>query len=112
MSNKTRKYIWPVSLAMSLALVGVLAAFVVLAGPGSQSAEAHGPCDFQTMTGEEFARCVATGGDVVGHTHEDDMDDKVMDTQRLSRRGRLHQVRQLHRQRRARNQADHRVDAA
>ena len=31
MSNKTRKYIWPVSLAMSLALVGVLVALVAFA---------------------------------------------------------------------------------
>ena len=82
MSKETRKYIWPVSLAMSLALVGVLAAFVVLAGPGSQSAEAHGPCDFQSMSGGEFARCVAEGGDVVGHTHDDtgDTDDTGMMT--------------------------------
>ena len=27
MSNKTRKHIWPVSLVMSLAIMGVLAAF-------------------------------------------------------------------------------------
>ena len=72
MSNKTRKYIWPVSLAMSLVLVGVLAAFVVIATSRSQTAQAHGPCDFQTQTGADFARCVATDGDVAGHTHEDD----------------------------------------
>ena len=71
MSKKTRKYIWPVSLAMSLALVGVVAAFVVLAGVGSQTAEAHGPCDFETMTLGDAARCVAEGGDVVGHMHGD-----------------------------------------
>ena len=36
MSNKTRKHIWPVSLVMSIAIIGVLAAFVVLANnPGS-----------------------------------------------------------------------------
>ena len=44
MTNQTRKYIWPVSLAMSLALVGVLVAFVAMAGP--QTAQAHGPCNF------------------------------------------------------------------
>ena len=44
MTNQTRKYIWPVSLAMSLALVGVLVAFVAMAGP--QTAQAHGPCIF------------------------------------------------------------------
>ena len=31
MSNKTIKHIWPVSLMMSLAIIGVIAAFVVLA---------------------------------------------------------------------------------
>ena len=31
MSNKTRKHIWPVSLVMSLAIISVIAAFVVLA---------------------------------------------------------------------------------
>ena len=44
MSNKTRKHIWPVSLAMSIAIVGALAAFLVLAAnPGNSSA--HGPDD-------------------------------------------------------------------
>ena len=42
MSNKTRKHIWPVSLVMSIAIIGALAAFIVLAAnPGSSSA--HGP---------------------------------------------------------------------
>ena len=31
MSNKTRKHIWPVSLVMSIAIIGTLAAFLVLA---------------------------------------------------------------------------------
>ena len=78
MSNKTRKYIWPASLVMSLALVGVVTVFVVIGMTGTQSAEAHGPCDFQTQTGAEFSRCVATGGDVVGH--HDDTDDTSMMT--------------------------------
>ena len=44
MSNKTRKHIWPVSLVMSIAIIGALAAFLVLAAaPGSSSA--HGPDD-------------------------------------------------------------------
>ena len=35
MSNKTRKHIWPVSLVMSMAIIGALAAFLVLAvAPG------------------------------------------------------------------------------
>ena len=44
MSNKTRKRIWPVSLVMSIAIVGALAAFLVLAGnPGNT--QAHGAGD-------------------------------------------------------------------
>ena len=41
MSNKTRKRIWPVSLVMSIAIVGALAAFLVLAtNPGASQAHA------------------------------------------------------------------------
>ena len=41
MSNKTRKHIWPVSLVMSIAIIGALAAFLVLAAnPGATNA--HG----------------------------------------------------------------------
>ena len=72
MSKSTRKYLWPASLVMSLALVGVVAAFVAIGMAGSQSAEAHGPCDFNTMSGAEFARCVATDGDDPNHMHETD----------------------------------------
>ena len=44
MSNKTRKHIWPVSLVMSIAIIGALAAFLVLASnPGPT--DAHGPTD-------------------------------------------------------------------
>ena len=70
MSNRTKKYLWPASFVMSLALVGVLAAFLAIAMTGSNSAEAHGPCDFGTMTGADFAACVASGGDDP-HTHDD-----------------------------------------
>ena len=70
MRNKARKHIWPVSLAMSLALVGVLAV-VALALAGSNTAQAHGPCDLSTMPVPEFVECVATGGDET-HTHETD----------------------------------------
>ena len=39
MSNKTRRRIWPVSLVMSIAIIGALAAFVVLAvNPGATNA--------------------------------------------------------------------------
>ena len=60
MTNQTRKYIWPVSLAMSLALVGVLVAFVAMAGP--QTAQAHGPCNFDDGL-DAFVECVTAGGD-------------------------------------------------
>ena len=46
MSNKTRKHIWPVSLAMSIAIVGALAAFLVLAAaPGETDAHGGTPHD-------------------------------------------------------------------
>ena len=66
MTNQTRKYIWPVSLAMSLALVGVLVAFVAMAGP--QTAQAHGPCNFADGL-DAFVECVTAGGDDE-HTHD------------------------------------------
>ena len=35
MSNKTRKHLWPLSLVLSIGIIGALAAFLVLAGnPG------------------------------------------------------------------------------
>ena len=76
MSKSTRKYLWPASLVMSLALVGVVAAFVAIGMAGSQSAEAHGPCDFANMSGAEFGRCVAEGGD----DPHDHMDPNVTET--------------------------------
>ena len=66
MTNQTRKYILPVSLAMSLALVGVLVAFVVMAGP--QTAQAHGPCNANDSL-DAFVDCVTSGGDDE-HTHD------------------------------------------
>ena len=41
MSNKTRKYIWPVALVMSIAVIGLLAAFLVL-GSNPAVTDAHG----------------------------------------------------------------------
>ena len=39
MTNKTRKHIWPGALVMSIAMVGLLAAFVVLVNnPGGVAA--------------------------------------------------------------------------
>ena len=46
MSNKTRKHIWPVSLVMSIAIIGALAAFLVLAcNPGATDAHGGTPHD-------------------------------------------------------------------
>ena len=44
MTNKTRKHLWPVSLVMSIGIIGALAAFLVLASnPGDT--QAHGAGD-------------------------------------------------------------------
>ena len=43
MSNKTRKRIWPVSLVMALAVIGMMAAIVLSTNPGT--AQAQGLCD-------------------------------------------------------------------
>ena len=72
MSSKTRKYIWPVSLVMSLALVGVLAAFVALVPAGPQIAQAHDPCEGLTEIGE-IATCEGTEA-TNPHTHGGDTD--------------------------------------
>ena len=51
MSKKTRRHIWPVSLVMSIAIVGALAAFIVLAtNPGSSSAHGGTPHDCSDMS--------------------------------------------------------------
>ena len=67
MSNKTRKYLWP-ALVMSLALVGVLAAFVALSTVGSTPVQAHDPCDGLTDI-NEIATC--EGNEAASpHTHD------------------------------------------
>ena len=59
MSNKTRKHIWPASLVMALAIVGVLAALVVLSATPS-STSAHSDADHDQacmdMTAEQVAQ--------------------------------------------------------
>ena len=51
MSNKTRKHIWSVSLMMSLAIISVIAAFVVLAAvPRGASADGGAPHSCAGMT--------------------------------------------------------------
>ena len=82
MSNKTRKYIWPVSLAMSLALIGALAALVAFGTVGPQPAVAHGPCGDLITDSEDpriselgaFTDCVDEGGDEP-HNHNGNGDD-------------------------------------
>ena len=51
MSKKTRRRIWPVSLVMSIAIVGALAAFIVLAtNPGGSSAHGGTPHDCSDLS--------------------------------------------------------------
>ena len=86
MSNKTRKYIWPVSLAMSLALIGALAAVVAFGTVGPQPAVAHGPCSDLITSGDPpisevlaAAECVDDGGDENHpHPHDDTGDTSMM----------------------------------
>ena len=60
MSNKTRKHMWPVSLVMTVAIIGALAAFLVLANnPGAIMAQGD-PC--AGMTPEERAAHILNGG--------------------------------------------------
>ena len=56
MSNKTRKHIWSVSLMMSLAIISVIAAFVVLAAvPRGASADGGAPHSCAGMTALQIA---------------------------------------------------------
>ena len=66
MSKKTRKHIWPVSLVMSIAIVGALAAFIVLAtNPGSSSAHGGTPhdCSGLSATNQGLHDAFANPGD-------------------------------------------------
>ena len=75
MSNKTKKYIWPVSLAMSLALVGVLVALVAFATTGPPTAQAHDdPCAELTLLSQGWFECVADE-DANPHSHNGNGDD-------------------------------------
>ena len=72
MTSKTRKRIWPVSLAMSIGVVGVLAAFLVLAA-NPATTQAHDPGDGEThdqlcaaMTANEQMDHDAAAGAVEG----------------------------------------------
>ena len=66
MSNKTRKHIWPASLVMALAIVGVLAAFVVLAAtPGSTSAH--------TADGDHDQECLDMTPEAMAQHDEDEL---------------------------------------
>ena len=70
MSKTTRKYLWPVSLAFSLALVGVLAAFVVLTMNEPSTVQAHDPCAGLTDI-NEIATCE---GNEAANPHDHDTD--------------------------------------
>ena len=69
MSSKTRKHLWPVSLVMSVAIIGVLAAFVVLATV-PRGASAHGPAPHacEDMTPAQIAIHNAVDTELTGGT--------------------------------------------
>ena len=61
MTHKTRRHIWSVPLVASIAIIGVLAAFLVLANnPGVSMAQDGDPC--AGMTDEERADFILNGG--------------------------------------------------
>ena len=57
MNSKTRKRIWPVSLVMALAIIGMMAAVVLSTNPGT--AQAQGLCD--TATGATLQALIDSG---------------------------------------------------
>ena len=63
MTIRMRKHIWPMSLVMSLAIIGALAAFVVLAAtPVATQAHSGGDdhaaaCDTMSEEGPRRSRC-------------------------------------------------------
>ena len=64
MTNKTRKHMWPVSLVVSVAIIGALAAFLVLANnPGATMAQSGGDDPCAGMTEEERAAHLVEGGE-------------------------------------------------
>ena len=81
MSNKTRKHIWPMSLVMSIAIIGALAVFLVLAAnPGATNA--HGEFvdgeDHCPRIADEIAHDEGMGFDHTCTTGPDDPDDETM----------------------------------
>ena len=64
MTNKTRKHMWPVSLVVSVAIIGALAAFLVLANnPGAIMAQSGGDDPCAGMTEDERAAHLVGGGE-------------------------------------------------
>ena len=57
MNSKTRKRIWPVSLVMALAFIGMMAAVVLSTNPGM--AQAQGLCD--TASGATLQALIDAG---------------------------------------------------
>ena len=73
MSNKTRKHIWPVSLVMSIAIIGTLAAFLVLAANPGVSDAHDGPSENHCADqASDLAHDVAA--DIQGLTNPDGTD--------------------------------------
>ena len=66
MKDIMRKHLWPAALVAALAVVGMLAAFVVLTGPQRGTAEAQGICDGATggilASLQQIGLCGGTGG--------------------------------------------------
>ena len=63
MTNKTRRHSWPVSLVVSIAIIGALAAFLVLANnPGIIMAQNGGDDPCAGMTEDERAAHILNGG--------------------------------------------------
>ena len=59
MKDIMRKHLWPAALVAALAVVGMLAAFVVLTGPQRGTAEAQGICD--TASGAALRSLIQAG---------------------------------------------------
>ena len=58
MSNKTRKRIWPVSLVMAVAIVGIAAAFLTDAGRlPRRGTQAHDGASGSTQCNETHSAC-------------------------------------------------------
>ena len=69
MNSKTRKRIWPVSLVMALAIIGMMAAVVLSTNPGTAQAQ-QGLCD--SATGATLQALIASGVCQAAESTDDD----------------------------------------